>query len=71
MAMTLALAKRLCLENQRLRNGEWDQFAENRLLSGMTAGILGFGGIGRATARLMHAFGRRRRTSSTTSRGRK
>ena len=59
MAMTLALAKRLLVENQKLRNGEFDQFTPNRLLSGMTAGILGFGGIGRATARLMRAFGMR------------
>ena len=57
MAMTLALAKRLLLEHQKLRNGEFDQFTPNRSLSGMTAGILGFGGIGRATARLMRAFG--------------
>jgi glycerate dehydrogenase len=56
MAMTLALAKRLLIENQKLRNGEFDQFTPNRLLSGTTAGILGFGGIGRATARLMRAF---------------
>ncbi len=59
MAMILALAKRLLIENQKLRQGEFDQFTPNRLLSGMTAGILGFGGIGRATARLMRAFGLR------------
>lgn len=59
VAMTLALAKRLLVENQKLRNGEFDQFTPNRALSGMTAGILGFGGIGRATARLMRAFGMR------------
>ncbi len=59
MAMTLALAKRLLVEDQKLRNGEFDQFTPNRSLSGMTAGILGFGGIGRATARLMRAFGMR------------
>ncbi len=59
MAMTLALAKRLLIEHQKLKNGEFDQFTPNRLLSGMTAGILGFGGIGRATARLMRAFGTR------------
>jgi phosphoglycerate dehydrogenase-like enzyme len=59
LAMTLALAKRLLVENQKLRNGEFDQFTPNRSLSGMTAGILGFGGIGRATARLMRAFGMR------------
>jgi phosphoglycerate dehydrogenase-like enzyme len=56
MAMTLALAKRLCIENEKLRHGEFDQATPNRLLDGTTAGILGFGGIGRATARLMRAF---------------
>src|SRR5437764_4185639 len=59
LAMTLALAKRMLVENQKLRNGEFDQFTPNRLLAGMTAGILGFGGIGRATAGLMRAFGMR------------
>src|SRR5438045_6695608 len=59
LAMTLALAKRLLVEDQKLRNGEFDQFTPNRVLAGMTAGILGFGGIGRATARLMRAFGMR------------
>src|SRR5436853_2896076 len=57
MAMTLALVKRLLIEHQKLGNGEFDQFTPNRMLSGTTAGILGFGGIGRATARLMRAFG--------------
>lgn len=57
MAMTLALAKRLLVENQKLRSGEFNQSTPNRMLAGMTAGILGFGGIGRATARLMRAFG--------------
>jgi glycerate dehydrogenase len=57
MAMTLALAKRLLIQDQKLRNGEFDQFTPNRSLSGLTAGIVGFGGIGQATARLMRAFG--------------
>ncbi len=57
MAMTLALVKRLLIENQKLRNGEFNQSTPNRMLAGMTAGILGFGGIGRATTRLMRAFG--------------
>ena len=59
LAMTLALAKRLLVENQKLKQGEFDQFTPNRSLAGMTAGILGFGGIGQATARLMRAFGMR------------
>jgi phosphoglycerate dehydrogenase-like enzyme len=53
LAMTLALAKHLLVQQQKLKEGEFDQFIPNRLLSGMTAGILGYGGIGRATARLM------------------
>src|SRR6266516_4175826 len=57
LAMTLALAKRLLIEYQKLRNGEFDDHTLNRSLSGTTAGILGFGGTGRATARLMRAFG--------------
>jgi phosphoglycerate dehydrogenase-like enzyme len=66
MAMILTLAKRLCLENQKLRKGEFDQSTPNRLLSGLTAGILGFGGIGRATARLMRAFGMRIQAINTS-----
>ena len=57
LAMTLALAKHLLVQQQKLKEGEFDQFIPNRMLSGMTAGILGYGGIGRATARLMRAFG--------------
>jgi phosphoglycerate dehydrogenase-like enzyme len=59
LAMTLALAKHLLVEQQKLQHGEFDQLTPNRLLTGITAGILGFGGIGRATARLMRAFGMR------------
>jgi phosphoglycerate dehydrogenase-like enzyme len=59
MAMTLALAKHLLVQQQKLKEGQFDQFTPNRMLSGMTAGILGYGGIGRATARLMRAFGMR------------
>jgi phosphoglycerate dehydrogenase-like enzyme len=59
LAMTLALAKHLLMQRQKLKEGQFDQFTPNRMLSGMTAGILGYGGIGRATARLMRAFGMR------------
>jgi phosphoglycerate dehydrogenase-like enzyme len=55
--MTLALAKRLLIEHQKLRNGIFDDTTLNRSLYGATAGIIGFGGTGRATARLMRAFG--------------
>lgn len=59
MAMMLALAKRVSIENQKLRNDEFDQFTPNRLLDGATAGILGLGGIGQATAHLIRAFSMR------------
>lgn len=59
LAMTLALAKHLLVQQQKLKEGRFDQFTPNRMLSGMTVGILGYGGIGRATARLMRAFGMR------------
>ena len=37
--------------------GEFNQSRLNRMLRGSVCGILGFGGIGRAVARLMQAFG--------------
>jgi glycerate dehydrogenase len=57
LAMTLALAKRLFEEHQKLAQGEFNQSRLNRMLRGSVCGILGFGGIGKATARLMRAFG--------------
>lgn len=57
LAMALALSKRLLVEHGKLSRGEFDQGTPNRALRGGTCGILGFGGIGRATARLMRAVG--------------
>ena len=57
LAMTLALAKRLVVEHENLSGGEFNQGVPNRLLRGGTCGVLGFGGIGHATARLMRAMG--------------
>ncbi len=57
LAMTLAALKRLFVEHAKLATGQFDQFRPNRMLAGATVGILGFGGIGIATARLMRAFG--------------
>ncbi len=57
LAMALAALKRLPIEQAKLTAGTFDQFKANRMLAGATCGILGFGGIGVATARLMRALG--------------
>ena len=57
LAMALAATKRLLPEHAALLRGEFNQVVPNRMLAGMTAGILGFGGIGRATANLLRALG--------------
>jgi glycerate dehydrogenase len=68
LAMTLALAKRLFREHQKLSQGEFNQSRLNRMLRGSVCGILGFGGIGKATARLMRAFGVRINALNTSGR---
>ena len=57
LAMTLAALKRLLVEHGKLGRREFNQFRPNRMLAGAVIGILGFGGIGIATARLMRALG--------------
>ena len=59
VAMALAAAKRLLPEHAALARDEFNQFAPNRMLAGGVCGILGFGGIGIATARLMRCLGMR------------
>jgi phosphoglycerate dehydrogenase-like enzyme len=56
LAMTLAAAKRLILEHENLKLGQFNQFTRTRMLAGGVCGIFGFGGIGAATARLMHCI---------------
>jgi len=46
LAMTLALAKRLRVEHEKMWRGEFDQSTLNRSLRGATCTILGFGGSG-------------------------
>src|SRR5579859_2206087 len=58
LAMALALAKRLPQNHAKLASGVFDHF-ETLWLRGGTAGILGYGGIGRASARLLRAIGMR------------
>jgi phosphoglycerate dehydrogenase-like enzyme len=57
VAMILAAAKRLFNEHDNLKRGEFNQRSPNRMLRGGVCGILGFGAVGVATARLMRAFG--------------
>ena len=57
LGMTLALAKRLCIEQANLKQGSFNQLSFNRMLKGKMCGILGYGGIGQASARLMRALG--------------
>lgn len=59
LAMALAALKRLLVEHTNLAAGTFDQFRPNRMLAGCICGILGFGGIGVATARVMRALGAR------------
>lgn len=59
MALLLALAKDLRGGHRKLAAGDFDQKSANRRVAGLTAVIAGYGGIGRATARLLKAFGMR------------
>jgi phosphoglycerate dehydrogenase-like enzyme len=59
IAMALAAAKRLLIEHAALAEGQFNQFTPNRMLAGGVCGILGFGGIGVAVARLARAIGMR------------
>ena len=68
MAMTLALIKRLPQRHAELARGEFNQAEQLLTLDGATCAILGFGGIGSATARLMRAFGARIYAVNTSGR---
>ncbi|MGC5614794.1 2-hydroxyacid dehydrogenase [Georgenia sp. Z1491] len=57
IAMILALAKRLLGAHSELATGVFDQTTTGRSLVGQTAVILGYGGIGRAVAKLLRPFG--------------
>jgi len=56
LAMILAVAKNLIDRHEKLREGIFDQSDMNRMLRGSSCAILGFGGIGKATARLLRCF---------------
>jgi glycerate dehydrogenase len=68
LAMVLTFAKRLCVNQVKLKRGEFDQKTENRNLRGLALGVLGFGGIGRAAAGIMRALGLRILAINTSGR---
>ena len=68
LAMILAVTKNLVDRHMKLRTGNFDQANENRMLRGSTCAILGFGGIGKATARLLRCFGVKIFALNTTGR---
>lgn len=53
LALYLALAKRLHVEDRKLRDGVFDQHRRNRWVAGSTCAIVGFGAIGEAAAELL------------------
>jgi phosphoglycerate dehydrogenase-like enzyme len=75
LALALALAKRLPQNHAALVRGVFDQQTPTRSIHGSLVGILGFGGIGQASARLfralgahVHAINRSGRTDATVDR---
>lgn len=57
VGVAFAAAKRLFAEHDNLKRGEFNQRSPNKMLRGGVCGILGFGGVGVATARLMRGIG--------------
>lgn len=59
LAMSLALAKHLSQRHAQLRAGIFDQHSVNREIRGSVVCVVGYGGIGRATAKLFRSLGAR------------
>ncbi len=57
MAMILALAKRLMVNHNKMAQGEFNQGGRNISVGDSIVGILGYGGIGKAAAKLIRPFG--------------
>jgi phosphoglycerate dehydrogenase-like enzyme len=58
MSLLLALERHVCLQNDHLKKGHWDIYDGGypRRLRGLTAGIIGLGRIGKATAQKLSSF---------------
>lgn len=67
VALALALAKRLPANHAKLAAGTFE-LAQTLRMRGGTAGILGYGGIGKASAALLRAFGMRIYAINTSGR---
>ena len=59
LAMTLCLSKKIIPRYEALKRGIFDQSGFNRSLRGRICGVLGFGGNGRAIARIMRSLGKK------------
>ncbi|WP_193597138.1 2-hydroxyacid dehydrogenase [Microbacterium sp. YJN-G] len=59
LALLLGLAHNILIKDRLVRTGRWAERAEHRGrgLQGATVGIVGFGGVGQAVARLVAALG--------------
>jgi glycerate dehydrogenase len=57
LALTLVLVKKIIPRYHALKNGVFDQSGFNGTLRGKVCGILGFGGNGRAVAKVMKSMG--------------
>jgi phosphoglycerate dehydrogenase-like enzyme len=68
LAMAIALAKRLPQKHREMAGGEFPQRPGTKRMEGSVCGILGFGGIGKATARLFRAVGARIHAVNTSGR---
>jgi phosphoglycerate dehydrogenase-like enzyme len=68
VAMFLALAKRLNRTTAELARGSFDQWTRSVAVQGSACGVVGFGGIGKATARRMATLGSRIHAINTTGR---
>lgn len=56
IGLMLALGRRICPSNQAVRSGQWPRISGVGLM-GKTVGLVGFGSIGRETARRLAVFG--------------
>ena len=68
MAVTLALARRLPQRHAEMARGEFGMWKPVLTLDSAVCVVLGFGGIGQATARMMRAFGARIHAVNTSGR---